>query len=89
MFLKHHFTFGSATPFISMLQMVTSRTKPHVDFKQPKYAPTFDIYLPHNDDKCCSAGKSQVVFKIMHARWDCFASLLNNKVQRTYELSMK
>ena len=35
MFLKHSFTFGSATPFISVLQMVTSRTKLHVDFKNP------------------------------------------------------
>ena len=72
MFLKFSCTFGSATPFISVLQIVTSHTKPDVNFKKPNYAPTFDTYLLHNDDKCCGASKSQAVFKIMYARWGLF-----------------
>ena len=57
--------------------------------KKPKYAPTFDNYLPHDDDKCCGAAKSEVVFKIVHDRLSCFASLFNNEIQRFYDILMK
>ena len=46
MFLKYHFSFGSATPFISVMQMFTSHAKSHVNFNKAKYAPTSGRYVP-------------------------------------------